>query len=674
MEENTKRTPTRAQVEVLMSDWLGNLREEGTFIHKNTKGSIERKVSKGSAFSDYFLGNTAGMREDDLLRQGREIAQTVVNGMTAENIKVQLGTDSYTDGSTINVSSDYFDDRSLSVGEKIDILVGYSTHEAAHVNYSDFERLQKMNETLKGSPVERDVKSTIANILEDERIEYKLGEDMPGLSDYLGCCKKHSFGSFEKDKKNDRIEATEPIPRFLNTLIGAVRYPTMLKEEQIIENYDELNAVRKILSPFPESTEAVFSATEKIYDVMKEIIKKDLEEKQKRQQEEQQQQQSQQGQGGGQSSGSGQGQQDQRQNQDQSGNGQSDQNGQQQNQQQADGQGSQSPSAGQGNGQISKKDIQQALEQALQSGDCQKLISAMKKNAEAPKSNGQNDSSLIQGYSSENTKMYVNGDAEKEGGNEGGSGRITYMRKVGGNAEVYNTALRKVKKYVPAMTKALRCRTTEKDYELQGEASGKLNTNKLVSLRCGNENIFTKRGNVTCDSACICILIDESGSMNAKRKDAARETAVLVNEAVKHIPNLELFTYGYTDNEMNIYCERNNANKYALGSTRSHGGTPTGQAMAIAAQRVRKMTQNKCLMLVITDGCPDSTSETKRQDDLLRKRNFIPVGVWIAGEVRNASDMMKDSVTLTSLPELAPQIGKIVRKKLLKTLQKHDSM
>lgn len=663
MEGNAKRTPTRAQVEVLMSDWLGNLREEGTFIHKNTKGTIERKVEKGSAFSDYFLGSTVGMRDDDLLRQGREIAQTVVNGMTEENIKVQLGNESFTDGKTINVSSDFFDDPKLSVGEKIDILVGYSTHEAAHVNYSDFERLQKMNDSLKGSPVERDVKSTIANILEDERIEYKLGEDMPGLADYLGCCKKHSFGSFEKDKENSRIEAKEPIPRFLNTLIGAVRYPTMLKEEQIVENYDELNAVRKILTPFPASTEGVFNATEKIYDVMKDIIKKDLEEKQKRQQEQQQQQQ---GQGEGQSSGSGQGQgeqQNQNQNQNQSGNGQSGQNGSKQ-EQQAGGQGS----------QPSQKEIQQALQQALQSDDCQKLLSAMKKNAEAPKSNGMNDSSTLQGYNSENTRMYVNGDAEKEGGNSAGGGNITYMRKVSGNAEVYNTALRKVKKYIPAMTKALRCRTTEKDYELQGEMSGKLNTNKLVSLKCGNENIFVKRGNVTCDSACICILIDESGSMNQRRKDAARETAVLVNEAVKHIPNLELFTYGYTDYEMNIYCERKNASKYALGSTRSKGGTPTGQAMAIAAQRVRKMTQNKCLMLVITDGVPDSVSETKRQDEAVRKKNFIPVGIWIAGEVSNAAAMMKDSVTLTSLPELAPQIGKIVRKKLLKTLQKHDSM
>lgn len=662
MSETSKTTPTKTQIEVLMSDWLGNLREKGTFIHKNTKGAIVQEIEKGSNLSDYFVGNTKAMQQDELLRQGREIAQTVVNGMTEDNVKVVLGEGSYTDGKNICVASDYFDDPDLSVGEKVDILVGYSVHEASHINFSDFKKLEAMIERLKGSPIELEVKKDLANIIEDERIEYKLGEKMPGLSDYIGCCKKHSFGSFENEKKKKKIEATEPIPRFLNTLLGAVRYPTMLTEDQIIENFDELNQVRKILTPFPETTEGVFAATDKIYDVMKDIIKKDLE---KKQQQQQQQGSRQNGQpGDGQSSGGQQGQNQQNAQGSQSGqNGQPNPNGQQ--------------SAGQGNVQSqapSKQEIQQALEQALQSDNCKKLLQAMKNNAKAPTNQNGNNAFAVSSPGDSNTKEFVNGECEKEGGNIGGRSVIAYMKKVSGNQIAYNAALHKVKKYVPAMTKALRCRAIEKDYELQGEASGKLNTNKLVSLKCGNENIFVKRGNVTCDTACICILIDESGSMNNQRKNAARETAVLVNEAVKHIPNLELFTYGYTDNEMNIYCERKNANRYALGSTRSHGSTPTGQAMAIAAQRVRKMTDSKCLMLVITDGMPDSRTETHYQDQRLRKMNFIPVGVWIAGGISNPETMMQDSVEMTSLDTLAPQIGKIVKKKLLKNLKIHDSL
>ena len=650
-----KTKPTKTQIEVLMSDWLGNLREKGTFIHKNTKGTIVREIKKGSSFSDYFVGDTSAMQEDDLLRRGREIAQTVVNGMTEDNVKVILGSGSCTDGQNICVASDFFDDPRLTVGEKVDILVGYSVHEASHVNFTDFDKLKKMMDSLKGSPTEMEVKKTIANIIEDERIEYKLGEKMPGLSDYLGCCKKHSFGSFENDKKAQRIEATEPVPKFLNTLLGAVRYPTMLTEEQIVENFDELNQVRKILSPFPETIEGVFAATDKIYDVMKDIIKKELE--QKKQQQQQQQ-------GGGQSANTGNSQQSQQNSQ---GN-QTEQNGQ------PEPNGGQSNDKSASKGQSpSKKEIQQALEQALQSNDCKKLLQAMQDNTKAPTNqNGNNAAAISCGDS--NTQAFVNGESEKEGGNVGGHAVITYMKKVPGDEIAYNIAHRKVKKYIPAMTKALRCRTLEKDYELQGESSGKLNTNKLVSLKCGNENIFVKRGNVTCDSACICILIDESGSMNRQRKDAARETAVLINEAVKHIPNLELFTYGYTNNEMNIYCERKNANRYALGSTRASGGTPTGQAMAIAAQRIRKMTASKCLMLVITDGMPDNENTVKQQDELLRKRDFIPVGIWIAGGISNPEKMMKDSVEMTTLDTLAPQIGKIVKKKLLKNLKIHDSL
>lgn len=656
-----KQQPTKTQIEVLMSDWLGNLREEGTFIHKDTKGMIKNTVRKGSSFSDYFLGDTSVMPQEDILRQAREIAQGVVSGMTDESIKVVLGnSDSFTNGKSICVATDYFDNPTLSLGEKVDILTGYSIHEACHIKHSDFAQLKEIKE--KSTDI-ANFKLNIMNILEDERIEMLLGESvenggdgMPGLSDYLGICKKQCFGSFERELKKEQVEIKDRVPKFLNALVRAVRFPTALTEQEVIDNFDELDAVRKVLTPFPKSPIGVEHAADKIIDIMKDMIKKDLNEKQQQQQQQKQSND----------------QEEQKQNENGQRSGSPDQK-----QENPQGENSgQKPQGGQSFGQSgsgpTKKEIEKELSKALQNPNTQKLLNQIKKCIKQPEGgSAEKNASSLKGYNSEAKTDYVNGDCEKAEG-AGGINEIAYVRKVKGNKDNYNDALRKVKKWVPAMAKALRCKTIDRDYELMGMPSGKLNTNKLVSLKTGNVNIFTKSGSITTDSACICILIDESGSMNRERLLGARNTAVLINEAVKHIPNLELFVYGFTDNELTIYCERKNADRWALGSTRAKGGTPTGEAMRVAAARVRKMTQSNCLMLVITDGCPNDSLATIEQDKILSKKGFVPVGVDIAG-ANQVKTLFKESVSTSDMQKLAPNIGQIVKKKLLRSIKSYDS-
>lgn len=667
MAETTKTKPTEAQIEVLMSDWLGQHRESGTYIHKNTKGTITREMSKNEHFSDYILGDADSIDDVELMRQGRDIAQNVVDGMTDEIIHVALGNNNCTNGKVINLSTDYFDNPELSSGEKLDLLIGFATHEAAHVRYTDFDKKRKwLDKCLE--PYMLEIKAQIENILEDERIEHLIGEEMTGLTDYLGCCKKYVFGEFEKDKKLLVVDTNnDPLVSFLNTLIGVVRYPDCVTREQIIDNFDELNAVRALGNGYLKSYNAVMAYADKICDIIKDIIKKKLE------QQKQEEQKKKESQSNGLSSQNGQPEESNQSGNSTGGNQKPDSNkGNNQNAQSGNNPSGGNTDAQSGNQQgstpeITKQELQEAVKKAMSSPNVNRMLQAMEKMSSASKGTYSNTSSKI---SNENDKKYVNGECEKET-TGAGAGNIVYMQKVTGDQSAYNKALKEVKKYVPAMTKALKCRAYDQDYELQGESSGKLNTNKLISLKCGNENIFVKRGSTTCESACICLLIDESGSMKGSKLEEARQAAVLINEAVKHIDKLELFIYGYTNSDMNIYCERKNANKYALGSTRAKGSTPSGQAMEIASNRVRKMTDSKCLMLVLTDGAPDNRFEMTEQDKKVRKKNFIPVGIWIGKGAYEG--LMQDYIQLEEFSDLAPKIGKLVKKKLLKTLQKHET-
>ncbi len=627
MENNEKQEmkPTKTQIETLMSDWLCGTRDQKTFVHKNTDGTIFKKTLSGRALSEYSRGRLDKSDQADVLRQAREIAQGVVDGMTDEPIRVTLGRgSSYTDGQVINVSTDYFDDTTMTLGEKVDVLTGYAIHEACHIRHSDFKQLSKNRDA---DPAVNRLKRNIDNILEDERIEHLLGESqenggdgMPGLVDYLGCCKRHSFGKY--DAAHACMETTERLPQFLDALLGAIRYPSMLTEEMVARHFKQLDAVRKILRPFPQSPKGVMAATDRIVNVIKDML--------------------------------------------------DDEND---NQKQDDGHGKDSGQPmdnASGKPASQKQDARQELAKALNTDQAKNILSAMEEANAASGGGASNNADCIRNGGRESE--YVNGETEKDiGGGAGGTNVVTYIRHANGNRAAYESALRNVKRYVPSMAKALRCRVADHDYVLLGEKTGKLNTNKLVSLKTGNYNIFTKRGEVTSDRVCLCLLIDESGSMSGNgRKEATREAAVLINEAVRHVPNLHLFIYGFTDNDINVYTEGGKEDRWALGTTQSHGGTPTAAAMHVASGRIRRMTNDGCLMLVLTDGEPNDISETIRQDNLLTKKRFVVVGVDIKGGI-NIGKVFRNSISTTDMQSLAQNIATYVKQKLQKMIGRHDS-
>lgn len=632
MEQKYKLIPTKEQIKELMSDWLGNLRDEGTYVHKNTRGAIDRSVKDGEGISNYVMGDLSNMDEADIMKKAREIAQNTVDAMTHVPVKVSVGgNQSFCNEKQIVVATDYFDNRGISLNEKVEILMGMSVHEASHINYTETEKKTALVETY---PAERhELVATIWNILEDERIEYLTGEERPGLSGPIAAAKRYVFNILKQDMKGEPV--IDPIARFLNCLISAVRYPASMDQDYVVENYEILNEIRKTLNPFPLTAKDTIEATKRVIEIIRDIVKKDLE---RQQQEQQQKLQDPKGQSGQSSQESQDGSCDQPQQQE----------------------------------DPSKTMIDKAMKESMDGQEVRRILQAIEKSLKATEGGQNNNNAMC--TKRNNESAYINGDSDKDSGNgPGGSGNPTYIKKTNGNRENYERSLRNVKRYIPSMTRALTCKTEERDYELRGEKTGKLDTYRLVALKTGNTNIFTKQGSITCDSACICILIDESGSMSENKVKAARDTAVLINEAVKHISNLELFVYGYTSWQLNIFHERKNSDKFAIGSNTAIGGTPTGDAMRIVGKRIRKMTGNDCLMLVLTDGCSDNKEKVIEQDQRLRKVGIVPVGIGIAGS-HSVRREFKDSIVIDDLATLAPQLGKIVKKRLLKSLRSHDSL
>lgn len=639
MQTENKNKPTESQVQALMSDWLGNLRmkDESNFTHKGRGGIVTRKRT---GTLDYLLGDVDGLDKLNLMKAARQAARNVVSAVVNEPSEVMVGSDAsfhaHEDGKhTICLASDYFDDTTLSNREKAAIMLGLASHEAAHGAYTDEDDKRK-NLACGGSATD-ELRKNVWNLLEDERIEYHLGEDRPGLSSLIGETKGYYFNKLLSRMKTDGKLPTEPLPRLLNALTQAIRYPSQMDRRDIEENYDDLDAIRRTLTPYPLTSEDCWKATDRIMDILKDKVREDMKEQQK---EQEQDGQGQQAQGNNESSSSSQGKEGQ------------------------EGQDRGKKNKGRKK-QPSEQEVRKEMEKALSTQQAKNVLQAMK--ADGNKADPANQSGDIR-HNGKAREFVNDDDAELTGGP--GEPK-TFILCPEGNVNAYTASLNNVRAYIPAMSKVLACKTHDKDYVLKGMRSGKLNMNKLVPLVLGSETVFTKQGSIKATSASVCILIDESGSMSGSKTLAARDAAVLVNEAIARIHNVNFFCYGYTDNQIRVFNEQGKSKRWALGATDAIGGTPTGKAMEITAKRIRGITRDPCLMLVMTDGAADSSTKVKEADAHLRADRFIPVGVGIQSASVHAT--FKESIVLNDMSEFAYKIGEITRGKLDRMIVRRDN-
>lgn len=627
---------------MLMSDWLQGMDRDNRHVHRNTRGAIKKTVEKH--YSENLIGNISNKDTIEQMRLSRAMAENIIAMMTDEKIHVKIGNtgnQSFTSGKEICLSTDYFDlpNNECPPGRKADILAGLAVHEAAHQCHTDFEALAKTEK--RGDGLE-ELRHTIINILEDERIEWLVGEERPGLADFLAVTKNHYFGNsaLKRDIKNEVMTNSKSrVEKLIEALLLSVRFPSALDENTVREYWKELNELRGVLTPFPKSTKALIDTSERVVEVLKKLVEEDMKEKQKEEPQ----------------IGNNDSEKEKRNKEQNNGKENSKSNGA------SAGSGdNSSPSESEINEEIKKQLSTETVKRAMQNAQALSSVNTDQKK----------DSGIIRNI---DDAEYVNGDSERASGASGGG--IKYVKKAPVSAGSYANRERIVRKYVPAMRKVLACRATDQDYVLRGMPCGKLNTNKLVSFKSGNEHIFDKQSNVVTESVSLCLVIDESGSMSGDKKLSAELTSVLIEQAVRDITKIRFYAYGFSgSNPLYVYSEPGYRNKKTLGNIRASGGTPAGDAMIIAAHRIRRQFKGKCLMLVVTDGIPDDVAKMRKADEELRRNGFVTIGIGIDDASERIKNIMKETVMMTDISTLPTQLGKYTKKYLLKLMQKEEDI
>ena len=649
-------------IEKLSKDWLE--RDGESFVKIRTKGRLgwEESLKEGTPYSSYLLESPS---MEELIKRAYALARNTISAMDIPSkVTVRLGGGgSCTEGRNVYVATDYFDDDALATGEKLDIFLGLTAHEGSHLLYTEFPMMRKAAGV-------HPLCAKLLNIIEDERIERNLGEDKPGLANYLKAVKRHYFGRYSG--MTGGSEDASPLQKILNCILGLIRYPRLLREEEMLEFGELLLKVEKVLTPYPDSTASAERAAEKIFEL---IIKEYGRESGSAKED------SGEGKASPEESGREKTSPDKSEDStDESDSGDS-------------GEGTDSESdSGEDNAEDTGEDLpsERSREESVKAmeSDLEKIAEALEEVAGGPVQPDVEGCSALRG---DQLAEAVSTDRELlakicEGEVETGSSKEVIFSRQKEYRNGYMSALEEVKQYVPAVRKVVKGRCVEYSLTHLGMRSGVLDTGKLAEAVQGVPTVYKRQGEVRSDRACVCMLVDESGSMCRQgRMAAARNTAVLLNEALSPIPNIELFIYGHTADcersgitELNIYREKGFAPKYALGSLEPRSNNRDGLAILETALRVRKQTKEEVLMFIISDGEPAAENyfgmraigHTKECVEKAEAMGFRIVQICINANYDPAL-MFRHFIKMENLGTLARDLGREIAKALSSKIKTH---
>jgi len=222
---------------------------------------------------------------------------------------------------------------------------------------------------------------------------------------------------------------------------------------------------------------------------------------------------------------------------------------------------------------------------------------------------------------------------------------------------------------------------------IRNQKRGKIDKRMLHRIPVGRSDLFKIDIHQDDKPLDVCLLVDESGSMSSYKMDMARQAGIALKEALQDNAKLNLWVYGHTaDGHGGWHTDVNSTNiteywsptmkdrPMAMGSMASRYENRDGTAIHAVATKVKRESQqpmsNK-LMIVISDGQPAANdyhgtsgiAHVKKVVKHLESQGWsiIQVGIDGANKKRQA-DMFTNHMYVDRLEDLAPKVGKIIRR------------
>lgn len=235
-------------------------------------------------------------------------------------------------------------------------------------------------------------------------------------------------------------------------------------------------------------------------------------------------------------------------------------------------------------------------------------------------------------------------------------GRHDYIRHIDGSYALRRALNMKARSYVEAFGF-----TTDK--------GSRIDPLKAQKVCAGETNIFKDRVSNSGFSTSVHILVDVSSSMltsdglECTRCEEACKVALMICMALEGIDGIKtMATYFPGDTSEYEIALRDNEKVSRVASRfdqRPRGSTPLAQGLWYAFQKIEKLECRRNIILVITDGMPDSVNNVDTCFNYAKKRNIEIYGLSIrsslilklfekAQVLENASELEKVSFDLFS--------------------------
>lgn len=643
-------------------DWL--TRGNNSFVtraHSRSRIGWDTGIKKGDAFSTFLFKAPKYLPDAQKYLTARRLSLGIINSMnlTKKPINFQLNTKNLncTDGQKIMVSSEPISDKSAckSFNHGLDVILGLTAHEMCHVLYTDddyFNHLKEQKETLEkaGKLWRFGMLKNIMNVVEDERIEGKMGIPFPGFSNYIGQTKdymfaekcKETWGEMEADwKKEKTAEDMQELSALGLTFVHFLRYPKILKEKWVIRFEKQLGEFESILTPYPENTKEVIEASEKIVDIFEKFIEDEVsqESKDKFQQEAEKQKKL---------------------------------------------------GLGKGGEEGMMEELLKALMKAIEEGDIE-----------------QGDGEDVEGIDVAVMDLSNRVKAEDlENRKDQSADKIIYKDADGMLSTTIQTVVKHAKtpdvhRYEKSLNRvkvsASKFRAKLKKFNRNlfedycGLYEGTFDEDRIIDARIGAKDVYKQRAKIKNNGAAIGLLVDESGSMGGTEIENARDIAVLYERALSGLNGIDFYCYGHTTTKgigessyyygdeatlLNVYFEgRKGGNRLCLGNLSAQNTNRDGHAILQAAGRIRQHTNQPVILFVLSDGMPSANvpsgynriSYTKKCAEEIERNNFKIIHIAITPEVKS-EEMFKRYVKFTDMNTFVNDMTSLLDK-TIRTIQ-----
>lgn len=647
-------------------------------MKKGLRVEWEKSLKKGGYFSDFFTDRKR-LSSSETLRKAFSLAKNFVNGLNLDKKVVLTFTDSkkYT-GDTggcvpirenvyrISLDTDLFKE-AIPDGFKLDVFSGLATHEVAHVLFTDFGEFRYY--ITRSDPKYRSLYKSIWNVIEDARIESLLVDEYPGTLSFLEQTRKYFL-----ERTSDRVLSTTD--KLFSVFFKVTRVPHTLTEEEL-ENYSEyIDELDSLIYPLPKTCGDVSVVSDKVFKTLEEYLNKEEDKKEEPKDssdkdespedlddsEETKSEEDSDTDKSVTSSGSESGESEETLELPDL----TDEEGSAGSGEESEGTTSDSDSG-------SSKEVPKVPELSEDMKDfLEKLTSTHERSP--------HETSL-----SKDAEKYILSEISEE--IERVPKKEVYFYRVGNNKSKYLSDAQEVSKFSSTMASQLKFTHVDRKLTLKGTRSGYLDTNKLAEAVQGVGTVYERYGREKSQKISLTLLLDMSGSMGSRKMTAARQTAILIKEALAKVNDVSLFIYGHsgdstTDNSTDIYIfkEPGVEYRYSLGNATAKYQNRDGVAIRAVVDRVRTFTQNPMLLLFIADGAPEAYdySGKKGIDDVrlavkeVAKKNVQVISVSIESSY-DPAQMFKHYFKFTNLAEVPKQIG-LVMKKVVSELTKSSTI